>query len=388
MHKSHAAFAAALVTVASIIVAAPVRAQSTLTGDLTLFSAPVSGQGGSSATGDCTGLINSTWTMATFDCNVTGGRPFTDLELWSGDPAAGGRLVTTFPAGDAQQVQFPYPPGVIAFDLPTGNAFIQGRNDAGTAEFLGAFIVSTDTTVINVPMDGGQMVPPTVTADTGNCDVIFGGFPDPLDGPPAEFFFGIECTGYPLDTQFAHLHAGARGENGPISIDFVDQVRLGEEAWSDGILIRLADLEAAAALRQRLDDGSAYLDWEAAPFVGIRGQIDGCAETMTQVCLHEGRFQVSVEVTTQGGTQSAELSGLTPSIVWFQYVSDDGEPRRGGGGFVDDRCDVNGHYAVHANPSRDRVDVTVVDLETGQTRTYTAFPGDIIDDPMAFPCTP
>ena len=59
-------------------------------------------------------------------------------------------LVTTFPVGDAQQAQFPYPPGVLAFDLPSGNACIQGRNDAGTPEVLGSF-GPVDTTNITVP---------------------------------------------------------------------------------------------------------------------------------------------------------------------------------------------------------------------------------------------
>jgi hypothetical protein len=96
-------------------------------------------------------------------------------------------------------------------DLLAGNLYLNIHTAGRPAgEIRGQIVAAVDTVVF--PLDGSQVVPPATTASSGNCTAD-------LDAAATQLTF-LACTHDVASPEFAHVHLGAAGTNGPIVFTF------------------------------------------------------------------------------------------------------------------------------------------------------------------------
>ena len=137
------------------------------------------------------------------------------------------------------------------------------RNNAGAILSIGALMIAgcagmPSDSRINVVLRGGDEVPPVATAANGS-----GTFTIAADRSVSG---SISTTG--LAGTAAHIHQGARGQNGPVSVGLV---KSGGNAWSVPAGARLTDAQYDA-----FKAGNLYVNVHTAANKGgeIRGQLN------------------------------------------------------------------------------------------------------------------
>ncbi len=107
-----------------------------------------------------------------------------------------------------------------------------------------------------------------------------------------------------------------------------------------------------------------------APAAAPVGDDSGCADDPTSLCLNDDRFRVSVGWRTgQGASGEGRAVQLTPDTGYFWFFNPDNVEMVVK---VLRACGVNGAYWVFAGGLTDvEVEMTVLDTETQETRTYT-----------------
>lgn len=116
--------------------------------------------------------------------------------------------------------------------------------------------MSSDSKV-NVVLRGGEQNPPVATAASGSGTITI--------GADKSVSGSISTTG--LAGTAAHIHQGARGQNGPVSVGLVKN---GENGWSVPAGARLTDAQYDA-----FKAGNLYVNVHTAANKGgeIRGQL-------------------------------------------------------------------------------------------------------------------
>ena len=227
-------------------------------------------------------------------------------------------------------------------------------------------------TTIRFPLGQDQVVPPTGSAATGVCRGV-------LDAGDR---FHLECEHDVAGAVAAHIHRAPAGENGPVIFDLGDPSSPIVATWEP----TPDEVEALLA-------GELYVQVHSPAFPPgeIRGQIDGCFDGPTALCLNGGRFRVTARWETAGGMtgdgRGVQLTGDSGHFWFFSPVNIEMVVK------VLDACVAPfDSFWVFAGGLTDvGVELVVEDTQTGEVRTYdnelgTAF--QPIRDTSAFATCP
>ncbi|MEM6454168.1 MAG: spondin domain-containing protein [Acidobacteriota bacterium] len=198
---------------------------------------------------------------------------------------------------------------------------------------------------------GAQQVPPVATDATAACNLV-------LSRDQSELT--VNCEHDVQNVTVAHVHAGARGENGPIVFPFADPA----SPISETFAITPDQVDALLA-------GGYYVNVhsEANPNGEVRAQIDSCFAGPNSICLNDGRFQVSAVWETADNTDNARGFELTPDSGVFYFFNEENIELDVK---VLDGCADNGNFWVFsAGLTNQGVTLTVIDTETGLDAVYT-----------------
>ena len=213
--------------------------------------------------------------------------------------------------------------------------------------------------VLRIDLTGDQEVPPVATDSSGQCVAFF-----ELDGLPEQGTLDLYCTHDVEDATGAHIHIGAAGVAGPIVVDLGDP--------SSPIVVEDIDLDFDLA--QALRDGELYVNVHspANPGGEIRGQLTGCFESDTVLCLANDRFAVTVDWQTEQGGGGAGVGHAVretdnTGMFWFFEPSNLELMIK-----VLEGCPVNDHFWVFfAGLTNVGFEVRVTDTVAGETNVYT-----------------
>jgi hypothetical protein len=128
----------------------------------------------------------------------------------------------------------------------------------------------------------------------------------------------------------------------------------------------------------------------AHPLGEVRGQIDGCLESTTTLCLDQNRFQVEVTFTDHHGedfegrsVRETDDSGL----FWFLDPNNEEMLIK-----VLNTCSFTNRFWVFFAATTDTAfELEVTDTKTGTTKTYTnelGHPANAVTDTDAFATCP
>ena len=128
---------------------------------------------------------------------------------------------------------------------------------AGLSLAMLAFAGASSAQSVKVTLSGGEEVPPVTTSASGG-GIINIGNDKSVSG-------GVTIKG--LDATAAHIHQGARGKNGPVSVGLV---KSGDNVWSVPVGAKLTDAQYDA-----FKAGELYVNVHTAANKGgeIRGQL-------------------------------------------------------------------------------------------------------------------
>ena len=186
--------------------------------------------------------------------------------------------------------------GLVYFNLHTvGNPMGEIRGQLGTG-----------TDDLPVALSGDQEVPPVMTTASGEATVTVASTTMTVAGSAGEFG---------SDYQASHVHAGARGENGPVVVGLEAIVRLDLRAleW----MAEDNTFEVRSTFADSLRAGLAYINVHTAdnPAGEIRGQIGFEAEAQL-VSIADAR--------TAGAGETVRIQGVvTRARGAFVYIQDE-----------------------------------------------------------------
>jgi hypothetical protein len=206
------------------------------------------------------------------------------------------------------------------------------------------------------PLEGSQVVPPVTTAAEGRCLATLY-----TEGFGGELF--LICRHTVMDPIAAHIHQGPPGTDSPIVLD----LGTGESP------IILDDEPISQGLTNAFLEGNLYVQVHSAshPAGELRGQIQGCLEGRSALCLNRGRFRVEVDWREFQGTTGqgrAVRQGADSGTFWF-FDPDNTEMILK----ILDACapPFNRYWVFLAATTNVEFTVTVTDTLHGASRTYT-----------------
>jgi hypothetical protein len=213
---------------------------------------------------------------------------------------------------------------------------------------------------ITFPLRGSQEVPAVTTGADGACvaDVEYDETPFL---PPNRATLHLRCAHDVAGATMAHVHVGGRGVNGNVIAD------LGSAA---------SPIQATVELQiqsqvNRFFEGNLYVNVHSPghPDGEIRGQIEGCIDSPTTLCLNRGRFALRLNWTTadDAGGGTAVRQGSDSGLFWFFRPTNLEMLAK-----VLDGCAVNGHYWVfYAATTNVGFQLQVTDTASGDSKTYS-----------------
>lgn len=362
--KLSPAFALVLAVAAAVVVAAPAGAQ-------ILFDAQLSGANEvpstpSTASGSCTGVLTGF------------GGPAADPEFHlSCEHNVLDATLAHIHIGFAGQVG----PPVVTLDVNDIDAVWDLSVDEAIRLLAGGYYVNVhsptfpageirgqlrprqtnqlDVEVLRFDLSGDQMVPEVATDSTGHCVAFF-----ELDGLPEQGTVDLYCTHDVVGATEIVVVDADSGEEGEVIANLGD-------ATSP---IVIEDLTLNSALTQALRSGELALVIRSTtnPDGEIRGQLTGCFESETVLCLANDRFAVTVDWRTEQGGGGAGVGHAVSEtdntgMFWFFEPSNLELMIK-----VLDACPVNGHFWVFfAGLTNVGYDVRVTDTVTGETNVYS-----------------
>lgn len=194
-------------------------------------------------------------------------------------------------------------PGLAALQGVIGNPSAYYVNLHTTANPAGAIrgqVEPARTLVLMTQLDPGNEVPPVTTVPargTGTLMLVAGVLPDGSFSS-AEAVFDVNYTGFPEGTNFTglHIHTGAAGANGPVTIDSTMRGPVAAAASGAGSLryegeVNMQDPRSVATLYGLFGQPAAYymnLHTQANPAGAIRGQMRNTDKATFQVTMLPG----------------------------------------------------------------------------------------------------
>jgi hypothetical protein len=344
-----------------------------------IWFAELSGSDGTDGAGLCAALVSEHGHVAAFECTVTSGQP---IEAFDFTVDVGLQTLVEI-ATSAVSGPGPYaftlsqPPAGLIDGFDRRAVRVEGRTASGPAvqgRFTGR---SVDRTVLL--LDGGQVVPPSATAATGTCVVLYGAT-----------HVGLDCAHTVVGAQAARLHTGARGESGPALLEFALPPNT-----PNPVVLRSTSEDIVTALWSR----DVYGEIGGIGGAVIRGQADGCTQTDGMLCLHD-RFEVTADADLWPPEfgPAEEVDRISDALGFFTFntfTTIDEETFllwhfHGVSVRLRDRCADNGHYVAYIRQLTNGpqgLDVTIWDSLTGREATYGLREGEeVVEDLSTFAC--
>tara|TARA_B100000686_G_C16779642_1_gene970951 strand:- start:1424 stop:2596 length:1173 start_codon:yes stop_codon:yes gene_type:complete len=312
------------------------------------------------ASGSCHLFVTRSGHRALTQCTLTNFTP-TTFSFFTNRWGLQNQLlasVDTIDVDDTTSVVLEMPPASFVDSLVTGEARLELQDTSGLL-MRGTFS-EAETTITTVSLDGSQVVPPSDSLATGQCDILV---------VKTLELAGVDCSLSSKSADTITLNAGARGRTGDTLETFT--IPTGDShptAWvaTNNILIQTTSSPAPY-----------YLTVGTGTDV-IRGQADGCRRNKNTLCL-QNRFVITSEGelgfddNTRGSGEAEPISekfgllrmrGTDKSGLQIDTLS-------GVTAYIKNSCAALQTFTVQLTLNAGPTNVTVRDTQTNLSRVFS-----------------
>ena len=329
------------------------------TEDTSNGSSTANGSNPDTATGNCNLFVTRSGHRALTRCSLTNFTPTTFLFFTNRFGLENQLLasVDTTDGDSAASVTLEMPPASFVDALLTGDARLDLQDAAGSL-MRGTFS-EAETTITTVNLDGAQVVPPSDSLATGQCNVLVAAIPA---------LVGIDCSLSTTTADTITLNAGTRGKTGNTLETFTIQV--GDRhptAW----------VPANSVLIQTTDSPAPYYLDVGTGTDAIRGQADGCRRNKYTLCLQD-RFVITSEGDLgfddkTRGSGEAEPISLKFGLLGMRGTNKSGlqiNTLSGVTVYIKNSCAALQTFTVQLTLNANATNVTVRDTRTNLSRIF------------------
>ena len=329
------------------------------TEDTSNGSSTANGSNPDTATGTCNLFVTRSGHRALTRCSLTNFTPTTFLFFTNRFGLENQLLasVDTTDGDSAASVTLEMPPASFVDALLTGDARLDLQDAAGSL-MRGTFS-EAETTITTVNLDGAQVVPPSDSLATGQCNVLVAAIPA---------LVGIDCSLSTTTADTITLNAGTRGKTGNTLETFTIQV--GDRhptAW----------VPANSVLIQTTDSPAPYYLDVGTGTDAIRGQADGCRRDKYTLCLQD-RFVITSEGDLgfddkTRGSGEAEPISLKFGLLGMRGTNKSGlqiNTLSGVTVYIKNSCAALQTFTVQLTLNANATNVTVRDTQTNLSRIF------------------
>jgi hypothetical protein len=330
------------------------------TEDTSNGSSTANGSNPDTATGTCNLFVTRSGHRALTRCSLTNFTP-TTFSFFTHRFGLENQLLASVDTTDgdsAASVTLEMPPASFVDALLTGDARLDLQDAAGSL-MRGTFS-EAETTITTFNLDGAQVVPPSDSLATGQCNVLVAAIPA---------LVGIDCSLSTTTADTITLNAGTRGKTGNTLETFTIQV--GDRhptAW----------VPANSVLIQTTDSPAPYYLDVGTGTDAIRGQADGCRRDKYTLCLQD-RFVITSEGDLgfddkTRGSGEAEPISLKFGLLGMRGTNKSGlqiNTLSGVTVYIKNSCAALQTFTVQLTLNANATNVTVRDTQTNLSRIFT-----------------
>ena len=314
---------------------------------------------GTVATGSCHLFVTRSGHRALTRCSLTNFAP-TTFSVFTNRFGLQNQIlasVDTIDVAGTTSAVLEMPPASFVDSLLTGEARLELQDTSGSL-MRGTFS-EAETTITTVTLDGTQVVPPSDSLATGQCDILV---------VKTLELAGVDCSLSSTTADTITLNAGALGRTGNTLETFT--IPTGDShptAWvaTNNILIQTTNSPAPYYLK--VGNG---MD-------AIRGQADGCRRNKHTLCLQD-RFVITSEGelgfddNTRGSGEAEPISqqfgllrlrGTDESGLQINTLS-------GVTAYIKNSCAALQTFTVQLTLNAGPTNVTVRDTQTNRSRVF------------------
>ena len=265
--------------------------------------------------------------------------------------------VDTIEGDSATSVILEMPPASFVDALLTGDARLDLQDAAGSL-MRGTFS-EAETTLTTLTLDGAQVIPPSDSLATGQCNVLVAKIPA---------LVGIDCSLSTATADTITLNAGSRGKTGNTLETFT--IPVGDRhptAW----------VPANSVLIQTTNSPAPYYLNVGTGTDAIRGQADGCRRNKYTLCLQD-RFVITSEGDLgfddkTRGSGEAEPISLQLGLLRLRGTNKSGiqiNTLSGVTAYIKNSCAALQTFTVQLTLNANATNVTVRDTQTNLSRIF------------------
>ncbi len=265
--------------------------------------------------------------------------------------------VDTIDVDSTTSVALEMPPASFVDALLTGEARLELKNVSGTL-MRGTFS-EMETTITTITLDGAQVLPPSDSLATGQCDLLVAKTPS---------LTGLDCSLSSTTADTMTLNAGARGQTGNTLETFT--IAVGDShptVWAPANDVLIQTTTSPAPYYLKVGSGTD----------AIRGQADGCRRNKYKLCLQD-RFVITSEGElgfddkTRGAGEAEPISqkfgllrlrGTDESGLQINTLS-------GVTAYIKNSCAALKTFTVQLTLNAGPTNVTVRDTQTNLSRVF------------------
>ena len=311
------------------------------------------------ATGSCNLFVTRSGHRALTRCSLTNFTP-TTFSFFTHRFGLENQLlasVDTIDGDSAASVILEMPPASFVDALLTGDARLDLQDAAGSL-MRGTFS-EIETTITTFTLDGAQVIPPSDSLATGQCNVLVAKIPA---------LVGIDCSLSTATADTITLNAGTRGNTGNTLETFT--IPVGDRhptAW----------VPANSVLIQTTNSPAPYYLNVGTGTDAIRGQADGCRRNKYTLCLQD-RFVITSEGDLgfddkTRGSGEAEPISLQLGLLRLRGTNKSGlqiNTLSGVTAYIKNSCAALQTFTVQLTLNAGPTNVTVRDTQTNLSRIF------------------
>ena len=311
------------------------------------------------ATGSCNLFVTRSGHRALTRCSLTNFTP-TTFSFFTHRFGLENQLlasVDTIDGDSAASVILEMPPASFVDALLTGDARLDLQDAAGSL-MRGTFS-EIETTITTFTLDGAQVIPPSDSLATGQCNVLVAKIPA---------LVGIDCSLSTATADTITLNAGNRGNTGNTLETFT--IPVGDRhptAW----------VPANSVLIQTTNSPAPYYLNVGTGTDAIRGQADGCRRNKYTLCLQD-RFVITSEGDLgfddkTRGSGEAEPISLQLGLLRLRGTNKSGlqiNTLSGVTAYIKNSCAALQTFTVQLTLNAGPTNVTVRDTQTNLSRIF------------------
>ena len=311
------------------------------------------------ATGSCNLFVTRSGHRALTRCSLTNFTP-TTFSFFTHRFGLENQLlasVDTIDGDSAASVILEMPPASFVDALLTGDARLDLQDAAGSL-MRGTFS-EIETTITTFTLDGAQVIPPSDSLATGQCNVLVAKIPA---------LVGIDCSLSTATADTITLNAGTRGNTGNTLETFT--IPVGDRhptAW----------VPANSVLIQTTNSPAPYYLTVGTGTDAIRGQADGCRRNKYTLCLQD-RFVITSEGDLgfddkTRGSGEAEPISLQLGLLRLRGTNKSGlqiNTLSGVTAYIKNSCAALQTFTVQLTLNAGPTNVTVRDTQTNLSRIF------------------